>query len=66
MGEEATIAAPTEEASPQQRRPLREAVLALADDTEGANRLAGAGPYYRPVPLGYVDVLAAILDTARY
>jgi ATP:ADP antiporter, AAA family len=44
--------------------PLREAVLALADDTEGANRLAGAGPYYRPASLGYVDVLAAILDSA--
>jgi HEAT repeat protein len=46
------------------RPPLREAVLALVDDVEGADRLAGAGPYYRPGPLGYVDVLAAILDTA--
>ena len=44
--------------------PLREAVLALIEEGDGADRLAGAGPYYRPPPLQYVDVLAAILDTA--
>jgi HEAT repeat protein len=44
--------------------PLREAVLALSDDAAGADPLAGAGPYYQPPALRYVDVLAAILDTA--
>jgi HEAT repeat protein len=44
--------------------PLREAVLALIDDGEGSARLAGAGPYYQAPLLQYVEVLAAILDTA--
>jgi HEAT repeat protein len=44
--------------------PLREAVLALIDDTAGADPLAGAGPYYQAQPMQYEDVLARILDTA--
>jgi ATP:ADP antiporter, AAA family len=44
------------------RPPLREAVLALIEDAEDAARLGGAGPYYRPPALKYVDVLSAMLD----
>jgi AAA family ATP:ADP antiporter len=44
--------------------PLREAVLGLTDDAEGADPLAGAGPYYTAQPMRYEDVLARILDTA--
>jgi HEAT repeat protein len=46
------------------RPPLREAVLALTEEGEEADRLQGAGPFYAARPLQYVDVLAAILDTA--
>jgi HEAT repeat protein len=42
--------------------PLRDAVLALIEEGDEPDRLAGAGPYYQPRPLQYVDVLAAILD----
>ena len=44
------------------RPPQREAVLALIEDGDDAARLAGAGPYYRPPPLRYVNVLSAMLD----
>ncbi|HVR71282.1 MAG TPA: HEAT repeat domain-containing protein [Vicinamibacteria bacterium] len=44
--------------------PQREAVLALIEEGDDIDRLAGAGPYYTSRPLQYVDVLAAILDTA--
>jgi hypothetical protein len=46
------------------RTPLREAVLALIEDRDDGARLVGAGPYYRAPSLQYVEVLAAILDTA--
>ena len=46
------------------RPPLRNAVLALIDDTPTAVRLAMAEGYYRPPVLDYEGLLAALLEEA--
>jgi HEAT repeat protein len=40
--------------------PLREALLALLDDAR--DPLSGAGPYYAARPIGYEELLAALLE----
>jgi HEAT repeat protein len=42
--------------------PLRDAVLALLDDTPAETRLPHAVAYYRSPQLGYEDLLAALLE----
>lgn len=44
--------------------PLRTALLALVDDTPGANPLDGAGPYYTAEPLEYEELLGLLLEAA--
>jgi hypothetical protein len=46
------------------RPPLREAVLALVDDAPPDERLAAAGTFIGFLPLGYEQLLAALLDQA--
>jgi ATP:ADP antiporter, AAA family len=42
--------------------PLRTAVMAIVDDSGEEARLAGSGTYYNPVPLGYEELMATLLD----
>jgi AAA family ATP:ADP antiporter len=44
--------------------PARGALVALVDDSPGADPLEGAGPYYDPRALGYEELLAGLLDAS--